>query len=116
MIFGPKLELTTYLGCCLIALGDVNGAENAFKLTLGSDPRNVGALINLGSICLRTQRYNEALEYSKKACSVDPNNADAWVYQSLAANNLNDTFTATVAFRRANLLNPSHPLLARMRQ
>jgi tetratricopeptide (TPR) repeat protein len=116
MIFGLKPELTSGLGSCLIVLGDTIGAENAFKLTIGYDPHNITALINLGFLCLQTQRYNEAFEYSKKACSADPNNADAWACQSLAANHLNDKFASTAAFKRAYRLNPSHPLLAEIQR
>ena len=52
--------------------GDYPSAESGFRQVLKSDPRNLGAMGNLGVVYAHTHRYARAIEVYKQALALSP--------------------------------------------
>ncbi|MBL4709519.1 MAG: tetratricopeptide repeat protein [Flavobacteriales bacterium] len=50
------------------------------KDVLNKDPKNVNALTNLGYFAIQSGQYEKAIERFETALSIDPNNAEAYIY------------------------------------
>jgi len=48
-----------------------------YQSILSSDPRNAGALVQLGNTYFDAQRYPDAIKYYEQALTIEPGNADA---------------------------------------
>lgn len=57
-------------------LGDLAGAEAAFAEALTLDPRNVGALNNMGILKSIQKEYGQARSYLEKALTIEPGNVE----------------------------------------
>lgn len=60
-------------GVALATLGDVKGAERAYRLSMQRQPDSVNAYALLGNLLDRQQRTNEALQIFQRGLQVRPN-------------------------------------------
>ena len=86
--------------------GQLQYAEDIFRQVLENVPHHADALHMMGLIALRAGNYDNALDYIKKAISVDANqphyfNSAGEVYRSLGRHD-----EATSAFRKAMAVGP----------
>jgi tetratricopeptide (TPR) repeat protein len=58
------------LGNSLYALGDLNGAENAFRAAVVNHPRAANAYNNLAQVLMEQGRKQEALEAAQRAVAI----------------------------------------------
>lgn len=65
------------LGVCYQALGNFEGALNAYRMAIRLDPDNANAYSNLAQLCLNESEYMIALEYAEKAMVLDCNHSVA---------------------------------------
>ena len=59
--------------------GDISGAESIFLEILDFSPLQYEVLINLGLINVHKKRYEESINYFKKAKEADKNNIDPYI-------------------------------------
>jgi predicted O-linked N-acetylglucosamine transferase (SPINDLY family) len=103
----PALPLWKPLAQLRLALGDVVGAEAAFRRAVGAEggDRDLEALVGLAATLRRLGRGDEALALLRRAVDLAPDNASAWLNLAgvLAEAGSPD---AAAAWRRAAELNP----------
>jgi len=58
------------LGNSLYALGDLHGAEDAFRVAVKNHPAAAGAYNNLAQVLLEQERKQEALEAAQRAVAI----------------------------------------------
>jgi tetratricopeptide (TPR) repeat protein len=69
---GESAEALFKRAASALSLGDYTAAEQGFLAVLKVEPRNVGALGNLGVVYSRTHRYVQAIDTYKRALRVAP--------------------------------------------
>jgi tetratricopeptide (TPR) repeat protein len=70
----PKsAHIAAYLGMVQLSGGEVAAAEESFQSALTLDSTEVLALIGLGEIRYRQQRWSNAIEYLEKSRTAEPN-------------------------------------------
>ncbi|HEV2349834.1 MAG TPA: tetratricopeptide repeat protein [Terriglobia bacterium] len=80
----PSLpDLYAYYGQALMATGDPEGAQKAFKQALQDDPNSFDANLRMGVLSKENQNYDEALGYLHHALDVRP--GDMGVRYQIAA-------------------------------
>tara|TARA_B100002019_G_C21268915_1_gene601007 strand:- start:156 stop:1913 length:1758 start_codon:yes stop_codon:yes gene_type:complete len=87
---------------------NLDKAEKMSLLLLKEDPNNIFSLKLLAIIYGKKGEYNKALEYNKKAISIDPKDPDGYNNLGISYKNLNLIQDAITAFKQAINLNPSY--------
>jgi Flp pilus assembly protein TadD len=69
----PKLpDVYSYYGLALLATGDMNGAADAFRKELESNPNDFVSNLQLGVVLKQDQQYDRARSYFERALRVRP--------------------------------------------
>jgi len=69
----PKLpDVYSYYGLALLATGDMNGAADAFRKELESNPNDFVSNLQLGVVLKQDQNYDGARRYFERALHVRP--------------------------------------------
>ena len=87
---------------------NLDKAEKMSLLLLEEHPNNIFSLKLLAIIYGKQGRNDKALEYNKKAISIDPKNPDGYNNLGISYKNLNLIQEAINAFKQAINLNPSY--------
>lgn len=95
----------------LEAGGDVAGAEQQLRSALGEDASIPQVSKNLGDLCYRSGRYDEAATMYERAAKLDPDLGDDLYFKlGNIAFKRRDTGQARTCWARAASLNPAHQL------
>src|SRR5438309_1616193 len=86
--------------------GNYAAAEIGFRQVLQTDPRNLGALGNLGVVYSRTHRYPQAIETYKRGLRIAPQDQGILLNLGLAYLKQNNYSHALPFFRQLHALNP----------
>ncbi len=77
----PKLpSVNGWLGKALMATGDSDGAQTAFRRELEVNPNDFDSNLQMGILRKQDQQYNEALDYFQKALRVRSNEPNSRFY------------------------------------
>ena len=95
-------------GNILLAVGDTQGAVDAFATALVQDPDYAPAHFNMGNAYVRSGRPQEALAAYRKAIAARPDFVDAEVAQGSVLEDLGQPEAAVASYRRALTLNPQY--------
>ena len=84
-----KARAQRFRGDALSGLNQLSPAMEAYRESVESDPKNYESYLGLGHIAFRSQSYQEAFTFFKKAISFEPNSPEAClgiglVHRSLA--------------------------------
>ena len=99
-------ELHYRLGKVLQLQGDLGAAAESYRKALVIEPEYVGALIGLGSVDARLNRFSEALTRFDTAIEVDPHQPEAHFARGQALEALGRPDDALAAYFRSLELNP----------
>jgi len=88
--------------------GDYPAAESGFRQVLKQDPRNPGALGNLGVVYSRTHRFGKAIEVYKQGLRMSPKDPGLLLNTGLAYLKQNDYAHAIPYFRGLHTLQPEN--------
>lgn len=75
---------------------------------LNSDPKNVGATVQLANTYFDAERYQDAIKWYEQALKLEPNNADASTDLGVSYYYSNRTEDALKQFDRSLQINPRH--------
>ena len=75
---------------------------------LNSDPKNVGATVQLANTYFDAERYSDAIKWYEQALKLDPNNPDASTDLGVSYYYSNRTDDALKQFQHSLELNPKH--------
>ena len=89
--------------------GDVAGASEAFREAIGVDPRMFNARLNLCRALLTMHEWVPALDQSRRAVQVSPNDPTAWALRAEAAIALQQWDEAYESAARAHRAQPLAP-------
>lgn len=87
-------------------IGDLPGAEAAYRQLLSKDPRQVEALFRLGVVSLKLRKSQEAVSCLSRVVEMRPEFAEAWSSLGVALAAQGEMPVAENAFRRATALGP----------
>ena len=73
----PSYEAWSGLGDCLVAMGKLVDAEQAYRGSIRIEPDEAVTHYNLSLILASTGRVAEAIEEAKKTLALAPDNGDA---------------------------------------
>lgn len=82
--------------------------EAALKGIIGSDPKNLDALIQLGNLYYDHGRYSDAIQWYGKALEINPNNVNVRTDRGTSYWNLGQADPAIAEFQKSLEINPSH--------
>jgi tetratricopeptide (TPR) repeat protein len=82
--------------------------EASLKSILGSNPKDLNALIRLGNLYYDNSKYQDAIEYYGKALEIDPNNVDVRTDRGSCYWSLGQADAAIGEFQKSLQVNPSH--------
>ena len=104
-----RLAITCFaLGVASAAAGDLADAEQHFLNAVDAQPDHLDALINLGTLAIRTQKMEQAIEYFERAIEVDDQSQGA--HQNLAlVLSANNRFEAAIPHFRKAIDSSSEP-------
>jgi len=88
------------LGMVLDRLGDRDGAREAFRLAVQTEPGDAGAWLLLGKSMLDQGKLKEAVVDLEKACQLEPNSANAYYPLFQAQTRLGNREAAQAALRK----------------
>ncbi len=88
--------------------GELEARITAAKSAVQSDPKNVGAWIQLGNDYFDTHQRERAIEAYARAIELAPNNADVITDQGVMYRELGQSEKAVECFRRASTIDPTH--------
>lgn len=94
-----------------MSLGDFDQAEPLFAQLIVDQPKLTGAYVNLGVIKKANKQTEEARAFFNKALEVNPNFIDALLQQALMMQDAGEFGKAEDLLRRAEAINPKHPLV-----
>jgi tetratricopeptide (TPR) repeat protein len=94
------------LGTVYWHLGNVKAAEREWKEALSFNPHNAIVLNNLGLICDREKRYDDAIEYFHQAMQLKPNYTDPHLNLGSAYAEIGRKQEAELQLRAAVALSP----------
>ena len=97
----------TWVGKLLAIRKRFNEAEENYRRALELDPRNTGALGNLGGLCFSRKRYQEALDLYRKLAEVDPEDGKAHQNIGVTLYYLGRPEAAIRSFEQALSLDPT---------
>ena len=89
--------------------GDLNNAEKAYRAAIDSGLLNVALFSNLGIICQKSQRVEEAISLHTKAVQINPNHPDAWTNLGGLHKNLGNLDQALACTLRSLELKHNNP-------
>jgi tetratricopeptide (TPR) repeat protein len=89
--------------------GQVPKAESIYRQVLDIDDSHVSCNNLLGLLCIQTKRFDQAVNYIKKALAEMPDDAQALSNLGLALKDLNRFEEAAAHFQKALLLVPNNP-------
>jgi tetratricopeptide (TPR) repeat protein len=75
---------------------------------LNSDPKNVGAMVQLGNTYFDAERYADAIKWYEQALSLDPKNADASTDLGVSYYYTNRADDALKQFEQSLRIDPKH--------
>ena len=100
--------LLTRRGDALLAAGDSDGAKASYMQALVTDPRSGDALAGLARHALVTQNRFAAETYAAEAVAKDPDNAEAWMLESMILRANAKPDEALAALDKVIALKPQH--------
>tara|TARA_R110002072_G_scaffold172728_1_gene326966 strand:- start:46786 stop:47349 length:564 start_codon:yes stop_codon:yes gene_type:complete len=86
-------------------------AESIFNKLIKSQPELTGAYVNLGAIKKADNKPDEAEGFFTSALKINPNFIDALLQQALIFQDKGEFTKAEDLLRRAEAINPDHPLV-----
>jgi tetratricopeptide (TPR) repeat protein len=101
----PSVILYNRLGLALRAVGDLDGAIDAYLKALDCDRDNVPVLNNLGFAYLRKGDVDDAVQRYEEAIRIDPKRAESHINMGDALRTKGDLAGAALAFRKALEIN-----------
>jgi len=84
-------------------------ASQAYDLALQSDPDNIDALLNAGTLAYESGNFQKAGDYFRRAIALDPDSALAHYNLGSILDELGEAETARQHLRQAIRLDPSYP-------
>jgi len=90
--------------------GDLKAAEKAYQEVLKQDEQNEFALNLLGVVCVRTERYQDAIRYLTRAVRVNAKDPETHNNMGLAYKGLNEFQRARKSFEQSLHLNGRQPV------
>ena len=72
----PKEEYFFILGIFYLQKQNNEESREAFKQTIGMNPKNIYAILGLATTYKNTNQYEKAIEIAKQALAIDPENKD----------------------------------------
>lgn len=100
-------ELQAYYGRSLLLTGDADGASDAFRKELASDPNNFAANLGLAQILTERKQLAQARPYVEKAVLLRPESAGALIAQGEYDMAAGDWREARKALEKAESLSPN---------
>ena len=94
--------------------GDYQAAEAGFRKVLQAEPKNVGAMSNLGVVYSRTLRYARAIEIYKRALSFSPREQGVLLNLGLVYLKQDDYGRAQSYFARLHRIDPKNAQAANL--
>src|SRR5437016_9543477 len=94
--------------------GDYAAAEVGFRKVLQAEPRNIGAMSNLGVVYSRTLRYARAIEIYKRALRLSPREQGVLLNLGLVYLKQDDYGRATPYFERLHRMDPKNAQAANL--
>lgn len=85
----------------LLGSGEFNVAEPLLRSLLASDPKNRGALYNLGMMLSDQGKLSEALEHLEDFINLEPSSSVGWTALGVAQNRHGEKATSIQSFRQA---------------
>jgi tetratricopeptide (TPR) repeat protein len=85
------------------------GRVQALTTILESDPKNVNAVVQLGSVYLEAERFDEAEKWFQEGLRIDPKSADASTQLGMTYFFTKGPDPALAQFEHSLSLNPKHP-------
>jgi tetratricopeptide (TPR) repeat protein len=106
----PVLKLGAYnnLGGLRRAAGDLEGAEQAFRISIEIDPQFAVGYYNLGMTLKAQNQFHDAIAQYTKAIELNPNYADAYQNLGVALFKLGKMPEGLAAFQKAIALHAVH--------
>lgn len=92
----------------LAEMGDLKGAETAFRAAVASAPEMARSWYNLGLLCAQQERLDEAVEALQKAAEADKESPDMPFALATVFLRQNNRQAAQEAARRALQINPNY--------
>ena len=89
--------------------GDLKNAEKAYRAAIDSGLLNVALFSNLGIICQKSQRIEQAILLYKKAIQINPNHPDAYTNLGGLYKNLGNLDQALASTLKSLELKPDNP-------
>jgi tetratricopeptide (TPR) repeat protein len=105
----PELIALLEKGFACQQRGNFQAAEKSYLKVLKRDKRNEFALNLMGVICVRSERYKEALEYLRSALGANAKDPETHSNLGLAYKGLNQFSKAQKAFEQSLQMNPQQP-------
>ena len=102
-----EAALHTWVGKLLAHFKRFDEAEENYRRALVLDPRDTGALGNLGGLCFKQKRYQEALDLYRKLSEVDPDDAKAHQNMGVTLYYLGQSEAAVRSLEHALSLDPT---------
>ena len=90
--------------------GHMSAAEKQYLKVLKRDPKNEFALNLMGVICVRTERFEDAVRYLKKAVKVNGTDPETFNNLGLAYKELTKFEDARISFEKSIKLNSRQPV------
>jgi len=84
------------------------GKVQALTTIVKNDPKNSDALVQLGNIYFDAERWEDAIQWYRRAIEVDPENADASTDLGVSLYYTNRTDEALSQFEHSLKVNPKH--------
>ncbi len=109
--YAARADLLSALGECRMQLGLFREARESFETAAQRDPSSPAIWLNLAKAAIQTDDEGRVNLSLRKAMSLDPANAEAYLMQGylrIRQNRLNDALSS---FRKASLLDPKDPVI-----
>jgi tetratricopeptide (TPR) repeat protein len=94
-------QLRVNLGASYLAVGDTERASEEFGRALEANPKLVSALRNLGTLYLKTRRFEGAIDLLEQARAIDPDHVNTLRKLALAFYEMGNETLAEAHMRRA---------------
>jgi Flp pilus assembly protein TadD len=87
-----------------VRTNELKEAQKEFAYVLKKDANNFDALDGYGVLLMRAGKYKDALQYFRKAASINGKDVMVYVHLSVAFDKLNDRDKAQAALKKAQSL------------
>lgn len=110
--FTGNSSLWLNLGTAQMGLGNEVGALESFEKAIAADPSNSGgwavaALQHMAKFLLNTRSFEACVRATERALELAPTTVNAWIFQGLARQNMNDLAGARASLEKARDLDPT---------